>query len=80
MKGRFRFLKTTVIGGIVFLVPLIIIIVAIIGKALEIMKKVAEPLSALIPIESVGDIAIVNLIAFALIKATCQQPKKSLTA
>jgi uncharacterized membrane protein len=70
MKGRFRFLKTTVIGGIVFLVPLIIII-AIIGKALEIMKKVAEPLSALIPIESVGDIAIVNLIAVALIALVC---------
>jgi uncharacterized membrane protein len=43
MKGRFRFLKTTVIGGLVFLVP-IIIIVAIIGKAFEIMKKVADPL------------------------------------
>ncbi len=70
MKGRFRFLKTTVIGGIIFLVPLIII-VAIIGKALEIMKKVAEPLSALIPIDSVGDIAIVNVIALALIVLVC---------
>jgi uncharacterized membrane protein len=70
MKGQFRFLKTTVIGGIVFLVPLIII-VAIIGKAIEIMKKVAEPLSALMPIDSVGDIAIVNIITFALIVLVC---------
>jgi uncharacterized membrane protein len=70
MKGRFRFLKTTVIGGIVFLVPLIII-VAIIGKAFEIMRKVADPLSSLMPIESVGDIAIVNFIAFALIVLVC---------
>jgi len=73
MRGRFRFLKTTLIGGIVFLVPLIII-VAIIGKALEIIKKVAEPLSALIPSVSVGDIAIVNLIAFALIVLVCFLP------
>ena len=70
MKGRFRFLKTTVIGGLVFLVP-IIIIVAIIGKAVEIMKKVADPLSAWMPIDSVGDIAIVNLMAFALIVLVC---------
>ena len=65
MKGLFRFLKTTLIGGIVFLVP-VIIIVAIIGKAFEIMKKVADPLSALIPIDSVGGVVVVNLIAFAL--------------
>jgi uncharacterized membrane protein len=70
MKGPFRFLKTTVIGGIVLLAPTIIVVV-IIGKTLMIMKTVAEPLSAPIPIESVGDIAIVNIIAFALIVLIC---------
>ena len=70
MKGRVRFLKTTVIGGIVFLVPLIIA-VAIIGKAFEIMKRVADPLSSLAPVDSVGDVAIVNLIAFMLIVLIC---------
>ncbi len=70
MKGRFSFLKTTIIGGIVFLVPLIII-VAIIGKALAIMKKVADPLSSLAPIDSLGGIAMVNLIALALIVLVC---------
>jgi uncharacterized membrane protein len=70
MKGRFSFLKTTIIGGIVFLVPLIII-VAIIGKALAIMKQVAGPLSSLAPIDSLGGIAMVNLIALALIVLVC---------
>lgn len=70
MKSLFRFLKTTVIGGIVFLVP-VIIVVAIFGKALEIMKKVAEPFSALVPIDAVRDIIFVNVIAVALIVLIC---------
>ena len=70
MKGQIQVLKTTVVGGIVFLVP-IIIVAAIIGKAFEIMKMVAHPLSALIPIDSVGKIAVVNLIAISLIFAVC---------
>ncbi len=70
MKGQIQVLKTTIIGGIVFLVP-IIIIAAIVGKAFEIMKTVAHPLSALVPIDSVGKIAIVNLIAILLIVLVC---------
>ncbi len=70
MKGQIQVLKTTVIGGIVFLVP-IIIVVAIMGKAFEIMKMVADPLSALVPIDTAGKIAIVNLIASALIVLVC---------
>lgn len=70
MKGQFGFLKTTIIGGIVFLIPLIII-VAIIGKAFAIMEKVADPLSSMVPIDSVGGITIVNLIALSLILLVC---------
>lgn len=70
MKGQIGFLKTTVIGGVIFLIPLIII-VAILGKAFQIMMRVAEPLSALVPIDSVADIAVVNLIAVALIILAC---------
>ena len=70
MKGQIGFLKTTVIGGVIFLIPLIII-VAILGKAFQIMMRVAEPLSALVPIDSVVDIAVVNLIAVALIILAC---------
>ncbi|MGW8325783.1 MAG: hypothetical protein ACWGNI_08735 [Desulfobacterales bacterium] len=38
-----RFLKTTVIGGIVFMVP-IVIFAMIITKALELTNKLATPL------------------------------------
>ncbi len=70
MKGQIQVLKTTVIGGVVFLVP-IVIVVAIIGKAFEIMRTVAHPLSALVPIDTVGKIAVVNLIAILLIVLVC---------
>ena len=70
MRGLFEFLKTTIIGGIVFLTP-VIIIVAIVGKAFEIMRKVADPLSSWMPGDSVGEIAIVDFMVFALIVLVC---------
>lgn len=70
MNGLVRFLKTTAIGGIIFLVP-VIIVIAIVGKALEIMKKVAEPLSALMPVDAVGEIVFVNVIAVVLVVLIC---------
>lgn len=70
MQGLVRFLKTTLIGGVVFLVP-VIIVVAIVGKALQIMKKMAEPLSDLIPTDMAGDIIIVDIIAIMLIVLVC---------
>jgi uncharacterized membrane protein len=70
MKGKLAFLKTTVIGGIVFLVPLIIFIV-IIGKALEIMAVLAMPLAGFLPIESIGGFAVANLISIVSIVLLC---------
>jgi len=65
-----NFIKTTTIGGIVFMVPIIIIIV-ILGKAFELMLKVARPIDKLIPIESIGGIAFANLLALLAILVVC---------
>ena len=65
-----NFIKTTTIGGIVFMVPIIIIIV-ILGKAFELMLKVAQPIDKLIPIESIGGIAFANLLALLAILVVC---------
>lgn len=46
-----NFIKTTIVGGILFLVPLIVLL-AIVGKALEISHKFVAPLAARIPFES----------------------------
>ncbi|MGC1955723.1 MAG: DUF502 domain-containing protein [Gammaproteobacteria bacterium] len=66
----FRFLKTTVLGGVVFLVP-IIIFIAVIGKALELTNKLAAPLAERLPVDSVGDLAVVHLLALAILVLVC---------
>jgi hypothetical protein len=61
MGNRIEFFKTTIIGGVVFLVPFIVI-VAIVVKAFALMKQAAQPLSSIVPVESVGDVAVVDLV------------------
>ena len=56
-----NFFKTTIIGGLIFLIPIVVLSV-ILGKALKIMMVVAEPLDKLIPIESIGGVALVTAI------------------
>ena len=65
-----QFLKTTLIGGIVFMVPLIIFI-AIIGKAIKLTNKLAAPVSALIPVDAIGNIAVADLLALVIILLIC---------
>ncbi len=65
-----KFIKTTIVGGIVFMVPIIVIIV-ILGKAFGLMLKVARPIDKLIPIESIGGIAFANLLALFAILLVC---------
>jgi uncharacterized membrane protein len=65
-KSGFRFITTTVIGGIVFLVPLVFL-VFVLGKAIGFMMVVAEPMAAWIPVDSVGGIALANLIAIVCV-------------
>jgi uncharacterized membrane protein len=66
----FRFLKTTVLGGILFLVP-IVIFIAVIGKALQLTDMLATPISRLLPVQSVGGLAVVELIALGLLILVC---------
>lgn len=63
-------LRTTLIGGIIFLVPLIFVLI-ILGKAHGIALKVATPISKIIPIESFGGVALVNILAGLAIVLVC---------
>ncbi|MBL7471768.1 DUF502 domain-containing protein [Robertkochia sp. 1368] len=66
----FEFLKTTIIGGILFLIPFVLIFI-ILTKAFQIMLRVAEPLGKLIPIERVGGVALANILAIMAILVLC---------
>jgi uncharacterized membrane protein len=65
-----NFLKTTVIGGLLFLVPLVVLGL-VVAKAISVLLVVAEPMAAIIPLESIGGIALANVIAAGIILLVC---------
>lgn len=70
LKDLLQFLKTTVIGGLVFLVP-VIVIVMVIGKALQLSRRVAEPLASFIPLDTIGGVALANVIGGVVLIVLC---------
>jgi len=70
MDKHVGFLKTTVIGGLIFLIPFVII-VSVLGKAIKTMIVVARPLEKMIPLESIGGIAVVHILAILLLVFLC---------
>jgi uncharacterized membrane protein len=70
MKNFTHFLKTTVVGGVFYLVPLIVLIF-VLGKAQEITSQMVTPLAARIPLAAVGGIALAKLLAVTVIVFFC---------
>ena len=70
MQSLYQFLKTTLIGGLVVLVPVAVsvyIISAVIRQVLSVLAPIAKELH----VESVGGIAVVELAAVLLVIAAC---------
>lgn len=65
-----RFTVTTVIGGVLFLVP-VVFLGYILIQAYGVMVKIAEPMADWIPIDTVGGVALANLIAILAIVGVC---------
>ena len=65
-----RFIKTTILGGILFIVP-IVIFIAIIGKALELSNIIAVPLANRLVVDSAGDFMVVHVIALSILLFFC---------
>lgn len=70
MKNITSFIKTTFIGGLFFVIPVVLVIV-LIGKALEILRKLVAPIAANIPLEAIGGIAMARIIALFLLLLIC---------
>lgn len=70
MKNILRFLRATIVGGIVFLVPVIVLTI-VIGKALTIARTVVRPLSKMIPVETIAGVALARLLAIMAIVIFC---------
>lgn len=63
-------MKTTILGGFLFLVPLAFVAI-VLGKTYQISMMVAGPLDEIIPVHSVGGIAFVNILAILLLLLVC---------
>lgn len=70
MGGILRFARTTALGGLVFLLPLIVVL-ALLAEAFRIVLDVAEPLSRLVPLERIGGVAVASLLAVLLLVLLC---------
>ena len=70
MNNLRRLIRTTLIGGILFLIPLVFVVV-VVGKAFQILKVVATPLAKLIPVEDFAGFAVVELLTASILILGC---------
>lgn len=69
-KKKVQFFLSTAIGGVLFLLPLVIMGVVLV-KAAGIMMLVAQPMADFLPIDSIGGVALANILALLLVILLC---------
>ncbi|MGA8203831.1 MAG: DUF502 domain-containing protein [Woeseiaceae bacterium] len=65
-----KFIKTTLIGGAVFMVPVVLLFMIVL-RAHSILKAAVEPMARFLPIHAVGGIALSSIIAAAILLLIC---------
>jgi uncharacterized membrane protein len=70
MKRLIQFVRTTLVGGLLFLVPIVVLVI-VLGKALALAHKIADPLATRIPVQSVIGLRTPMLLAIALLVLFC---------
>ena len=62
--------RTTLIGGVLFLTPLVMVVV-IVGKAFHIMRSIAAQFQGLAPIEALAGYPLVDIMAVVILVLSC---------
>ena len=70
MKGIVGLIKTTVVGGLLFLLP-IVLAVLILREAIRVIDKVSRPIVAMFPTQGIVGIAIVETISIIVLILLC---------
>lgn len=70
MKGFLDFVKITIIGGLLFLVPAVLIIL-LVKNAIGLARKILVPVEKLLPVEKIGGVALEHLLAVVFILLVC---------
>ena len=70
MKAISHFLRTTILGGVLFLAP-IVVLLFVLSKAFEIARRGLKPVAAIIPDRLVSGTATEAILAIVLIALLC---------
>ena len=70
MKKIILFIRTTLVGGLFFIVP-IVLLIFIFGKVIEILRKIVAPIAEKISITLLGQHSISRIIALIIIIMVC---------
>ncbi len=65
-----KLLRTTIVGGIIFLIP-IAIFAAVIGKGLELAGVIAKPIAQALPPDVIAGFAVARVLAVILLLVLC---------
>ena len=70
MKKFLEFLKTTIIGGFLVLLPVVVVLL-LLSLAVATLITAIEPLMEILPIKGLGGLAVTTLVAILLLLAFC---------
>lgn len=70
MKGFLDFVKTTLVGGLLFVVPAMLIAL-LVKNALALVGQILAPIVKLLPVHNIAGIAVAHLLAVVLVLAIC---------
>jgi len=66
MKIFFRFVKASVIGGLLFMVPVILLLV-VLKQGVDFAKKAVGPLARQLPVRTIGGVTVATLAAASVL-------------
>ena len=70
MTARPNAIRTTIVGGVVFMIPFVVLL-AVGGKAHQVMQSVARPIADAIGVERVGMVAVIDLVTIVVTLGIC---------
>ncbi len=65
-----NFLRTTFLGGAIFLIPLVVVLL-LLGKAFNLMKVIAAPIERMLPVDAIAGVGLINILAILVMVLVC---------
>jgi len=70
MQKLLNFIKVTIAGGILFLIP-VVAIIFIVGRAFGLLQNIARPIAKALPFTRVAGVGVLTLISIILLLVVC---------